>query len=373
MAGQFACNADPGQSDTTSTDASSGGSTDGASGGASSGGTGSGGSGSGGSGGSDRGSGGLGGFGTGAIWLSSGGAPDPGCAPDASTFPQGSGGAPSVLTLMEQLVPYQEWPALGGTVTGILYVNQGDDYGGAIDHLRDIRSPGGLQFYGFAADGSSPHWPFFESSGEGESFSPNREVMLADRQKVEFASALFGPQTPNPWGLAQEAYIVTLQVNDGGGSPSGVGFVVTDVTILSGTTEVPLNPAQTMAAAADLFALELQELEPELETLLAESFTKTAPTCGVLTETNLVGVWPIWQHEEKTLSLTFVHQHQRVWQYDWLISPGTVGIPPQRGQARHGHVVEYVARYDYDATGTLLATTSEGPIATDFPINTPIP
>ncbi|HOU93773.1 MAG TPA: hypothetical protein PLU22_22135, partial [Polyangiaceae bacterium] len=282
----------------------------------------------------------------------------------------GTGGAGAVgtggtATYTEQTVPFQEWSGPGASVTGVLFAYYSEAYGAALAWSRDPASGTPPVPYWFSSEGSSPYALYFPSSGEGINYLEDWTVSLASGAAVTYDAAMFTPETPNPWGLAADAHIVTLEVNDGRGSNGGLHFVATDVTVLDGTAAVPMDVVEVMASAAQDFDARVASLDAELTVALAQARDATAPPEDVeFTGSESQGVWPTWYPEPSTLALTFVHRRLENWgEMTGVVE--TPGMPPPYPEIwdYHYYGAEYVVRYVFAASGTALDTTEYGPAA----------
>jgi hypothetical protein len=282
----------------------------------------------------------------------------------------GSGGGP-----LERIVPFQLWKGPGATTTGILFTSSSMQYGSAIDWGRGIVASLPPQPYWFGSDGSSPYALYFPSSGEGVNFLSDWQVYDATGEVLRYDAAMFRPDTENPWGLSADAHIVTLEVNDGRGSNSGVHFVATDVTILDGTDEVPMNPLAVMREAKVDFDQRVADADAQISSELAAARAKTSPPSTVtFSASQAQGLWPTWRTLSKELELTFVHRRDESWQAPAPSTalPNMAGAapnpsvpilpPPRPSVVVYRYHTEYVVTYRFDASGGAIGKETHGPI-----------
>ena len=287
----------------------------------------------------------------------------------------GSGGGP-----IERLVPFQVWQGPGATVTGILFASSSTEYGSAVGWGRGIADSTPPQPYWFGSDGSSPYALYFPSSGEGVNFLPNWQVFDATGQALRYDAAMFRSDTSNAWGLSADAHIVTLEVNDGRGSNSGVHFVATSVTILDGTQDVPMDPVAVMRATKLDFDQRVAGVDAEFRVELEAARAKTAPPATVTFDASRAqGLWPTWRTTNQQLELTFVHRRDESWRILMQTlpnmsgaapNPGAPMVPPRPVTLVYRYHAEYVVTYRFDANGEAISTQVHGPTAIVDPTTT---
>jgi hypothetical protein len=274
---------------------------------------------------------------------------------------------------LERVVPYQLWTGPEATVTGILFAMASNEYAPTLDWMRNIVANQPPQPYWFGSDGSSPYALYFPSSGEGLNFLDDWTVPLANGRTTTYDAAMFTPQTNNPWGLSKDAHIVTLEVNDGRGSNSGVHFVATDVTVLDGTPEVPMDPVAVMREASADFEQDVASSEASIDAELAAARESAAPPASAtLTESRAQGLWPTWRTQSNQLELTFVHRRDEIWRtpaetgaFPGMPNPAPSPIPQPPPGSRANHVyrcrVEYLITYLIEADGETSDVRTYGP------------
>ena len=174
---------------------------------------------------------------------------------------------------------------------------------------------------------------------------------------------------------------MTLEVNDGRGSNGGVHFVATDVTILDGTDEVPMNPLAVMRAAKLDFDQRVADVDAQIIAELAAARVKTSPPATVTFNASQVqGVWPTWRTVSSQLELTFVHRRDESWRIPAQTAalPNMAGaapnvpipMPPRPSTLVYRYHAEYVVTYRFDASGEALGTESYGPTGIVDPTRT---
>jgi hypothetical protein len=274
---------------------------------------------------------------------------------------------------IERVIPFQEWKGPGATTTGILFAMSSTEYGSAIDWGRSVVANLPPQPYWFGSDGSSPYALYFSSSGEGVNFLANWQVYDASGQALYYDAAMFMPDTDNTWGLSADAHIVTLEVNDGRGSNSGVHFVATAVTILDETAEVPMNPLAVMRATKLDFDQRVAAADGQIIAELAAARDETSPPATVTFRASQVqGLWPTWRTLNKQLELTFVHRRDESWRVPVQNGslPNMADAAPNRAAPIpmpaprvlvYRYHVEYLVTYRFDASGEAIGTETHGP------------
>jgi hypothetical protein len=126
----------------------------------------------------------------------------------------------------------------------------------------------GKAAYSFSFDGSSPYSVYFEATGHGE----NRlEQWSTGNLPRPYNVERFHHDTKNSWHLSKRVHLVQVEVNDGDGQAfSGIHFVATDVGVLEGTAEFPLDVEASMAEVTREFDQLLQKKSQALQSTLTK-------------------------------------------------------------------------------------------------------
>lgn len=292
---------------------------------------------------------------------SSGGSGGVGSGGVGGIIPAAGGAFVSVedLSLSERLVPFQDWRKPGASVTGILLAAGSEIYSTAVMWNQEPAFHQSDGTYTFSYEGSSPYAIYFPSMGEGENYLEDWNVTLGDGEVVQYDAAAFGPHTENAWGLYRDAYIATVEVNDGRGSDGQVTFVVTDVTILDETEEVPMRSIDVITEASEDFNGELAGAQASIDALFssARAETEAPPAIDFDTSEPRQGVWPNLELEAGTLTLTFLFQQSESWSQSRGFDSGTEGTPPMEIFESHYYLVEFASVYRYALDGALLDKT----------------
>jgi hypothetical protein len=230
-----------------------------------------------------------------------------GAAPTATDEPAGA--------VLINEVPYQSWAPLPGKVVGLL-VSATSPWGAQIDWTRNLSTVGGSatadgRVYWFLADRRSPQVLYFESKGEGRNFLEQWSVPLADGGAATYDAAMFGPSTPNRFGLFGDVHLVEVEVNGGRGAAAGLHFVATDVRVLDGASAGGLVPAQALTLARQRFEQLVVDRRADVEARLDEAKRAARPAVGAETTVVNEGMFPTWDHEDQTLEVLFLRQVRR--------------------------------------------------------------
>lgn len=285
--------------------------------------------------------------GSGAGGLSSGGGSSGG------TNSGGSGGAPVLLDPAEDLGP---------TVRGLLFSDKSDVYGWA-QSSTPFGQDDDPQVYFFATNGRL-FTLFFPAANEtdGLTYHEGLSVRLPNGETAEYNVTYRGPGSADALGLYADAYIATLEVNDGRGNDGRANFVVTDATIESGAPPFTLDPVLTMGEAKAEFLAALAEVKEEVESLLMDGRASTAaPEDTVFSQSSGYQLRPNWDDERGVLIARFTYSARESWDEFVRHDPGTTGIPPHDIYQTRSYYVEYEKTYEFDSAGALLGTTEEPP------------
>ncbi len=288
---------------------------------------------------------------------------------------------PNTMTptgLLEELIPFQEWPALGADQVGLLYEGQLNEFY-AFSHGRGAGENQQSDRYRFAANGSSPYVLYFESTGDGFNFLQNWRVPTNDGgEDAVYDAAQFGPADLNRWGVSKPAHLVRMTINDGRGG-TGLHFVGTDAELLDGTAEYPLDTTQVLAdaaaQAAALFDAEAFAAAVEAEGEAAKAELDN-PDAGMHEPAgSVLGFLPSWNEDEQTLSVIFVQREAGQWvEYGAMVTdnvncpPGApcAQPPPTYEATISAYGLEQAVVYTFSSAGELTDEASYPPQPVPF-------
>ncbi len=273
-------------------------------------------------------------------------------------------------SLLSNLVPFQQWPPLGAEAVGLLFSATNEQYGVAFDHSRGfyaVTAPENTN-YRFSINGSSPYVVYFEAeAGEGTNFLSQWQVPGTGDADVVYDVAQFGPDDIGRWGLTSPVHLVRVEVNGGVGSANSVHFVPTDVEVLDGTDEYPLDPFEAFVThrqmADEMFgAAEFVSMFEERRLALERDGAEYVDLG------DQVQIFPSWMNDTDTLRLIFMHRHTGAWESMELVEMQCPECPPGAPCAfcDPGPVnqlvstrlaVEEAVVFEVDKTGETLGTT----------------
>jgi hypothetical protein len=196
------------------------------------------------------------------------------------------------------LVPFQHWLPVPGRVVGLLFARGAQPWGGSLSYGRGSDTGTERTEYAFSFDRSSPYALYFASDGRGFNFLSDWGVPLPDGSTARYDAAMFGPETPDPWGLDRPAHLVELEVNDGRGGrggPTGLHFVVTGARVIDGSDECPVPAEQLLVDLRRRFDETARRHEADLGGWLADA-----------SPVRRVAVWPTWMRDDETIEALFV-------------------------------------------------------------------
>jgi hypothetical protein len=264
------------------------------------------------------------------------------------------------------LVPFQEWHELPGTVTGLIWMAGPQAWGAGYEHFGGPSQQGDRDEYKFGVDGTSPYAVYFVSDGRGYNYLTN----WSGGGRGAFDAAMFDCDTPNAWGLSRRAHVVEVDVNGRQGAPPGVHFVVTNARVLDGTSAFPPRADEVLLALRRRFDAVLADERPELDGLYASAARAAGGEYSFGARTNdPIGVFPTWRRDAQAMEVVFTAGSSGVGR-----GPSTQGMDqcphcppgapcmrcdPSSFQLTPTAVVKvtFAVRYRVDARGLIVAET----------------
>lgn len=277
--------------------------------------------------------------------------------------------------LLEELIPFQQWPDLESEAIGLLYVGRLHAQMHAFDHGLFAKESEQSDRYRFGANGSSPYVLYFESSGDGYNFLPDFSVPIAEGGEATYEAAQFGPDDLARWDVSKPVHLVKLDVNDGQGG-SRLHFVATGAEVLDGSAEYPFDPTELISdaavAAGQTFGISGFDLMLEVERDQAELALGSSAEQSVELEmvSSVTGFWPTWDEAEQRLRVVFAQREAAQWVALGELVTDAPDCPPGAPCALpepmvHATVssfgLEQAIVYEFDASGRQVDRTEHPP------------
>jgi len=220
-------------------------------------------------------------------------------------------------------IPYRNHQVLKGTAIGIL-VTDGQPV------LSNEGRFGPADQLVFATNGASYRWVYVPSENGS---MKNLQVPVGVEGNVQIFPSLdmANPKSVAPWGIKQPYSLVEVQVNNGQGSPAGDSFVATNMKVLDGTKDYPIQTTDIVKELKKRYADYVKEKEKAIEaemTVAAGKYLKGRKATGPRERSELMFL--TWMPESKTLQ---AHFRTKVSDgaYTWVeggVRPGPFPLPP---------------------------------------------
>lgn len=167
-------------------------------------------------------------------------------------------------------LPYRRHAVLPGKVVGLLVHK-------AQPILSTEGRSGPPDQVCFAADGNSYRWVYLPTFQNPR--ITNLQVPVGNKGEIDIYPSLDMANLPAlaGWGVRRPVTLVEVEVNQGKGSPAIDSFVATNVRVLEGTKEYPLQVVDAVAEAEKRFEKLLQDKKAVFEKALSEVQKKTLP------------------------------------------------------------------------------------------------
>lgn len=275
---------------------------------------------------------------------------------------------PQVVAVWQRsdLVPFQSWIELPGSVVGMIWMAGPQAWGAGYEHSATPSQQASRDEYKFGVDGTSPYAVYFQSDGRGFNFLRG----WSGGGRGVFDAAMFSATTPNPWGLSRRAHIVEVDVNARQGAPAGPHFVVTGARVLDGTSAYPPLADEVLIALRQRFDAVLGDERPELEGLYSSGVRSIgAPYAFGPPTAEPVGVFPTWRRDAGAIEVVFTSGARGEGRGATTTQAADcphcpLGAPCMRCDPRPLDVTQtatvkvgYAIRYRVDARGLIVAET----------------
>lgn len=281
---------------------------------------------------------------------------------------------------LKDLVPFQSFPAVPGSLVGIIWSGGQQPWGSGYNHGALPASSIERSDYKFGVDGSSPYAVYFASDGRGYNFLQNWAVPVpagasGPARTANYNAAMFNAKTPNTWGLSRLAHVVEVDVNDKQGG-IGIHFVITNARVIDGTSAFPPRADDVLLGLRPRFNAYLATQEDVIRGKL-ESAVNAQPKSFRFGPrvVSVVGVFPTWNTAKQAMEVLFtrVSSHTGQGARSSMSNP-CPPCPPGAPCARcdeHQMMpapaleisVPTAVRYLVDKSGTVIAETRYLPTA----------
>ncbi|HMF19688.1 MAG TPA: hypothetical protein VKE98_20955 [Gemmataceae bacterium] len=195
-------------------------------------------------------------------------------------------------------IPYRNHQVLKGTAIGILLTDGQPVLG------NEGRSGPSDQLV-FATGGGSYRWVYVPT---GNGTIRNLQVPVGDQGNSQTFPSLdmANPKSVAQWGIKQPYSLVEVQVNNGQGSPAGDSFVATNMKVLDGTKDYPINTTEVVQALKKRYAEYVKEKGKMIDAAMTEAavkYLKGRKATGPREQSELMFL--TWLPESKTLQAHF--------------------------------------------------------------------
>lgn len=206
--------------------------------------------------------------------------------------------APTEVKDRKSFIPYRNHQVLKGTAIGILLA----DGQPVLTNEGRFGPPNQLVF---ATGGGSYRWVYVPS---GNGSMRNLQVPVGEKGNVQIFPSLdmANPKSVAQWGIKQPYNLVEVQVNTGQGSPAGDAFVATNMKILDGTKDYPIQTTEVVNDLKKRYAAYVKEQGKAIEaamTAAAGKYLKGRKATGPREKSELM--YLTWLPESKTLRAHF--------------------------------------------------------------------
>jgi hypothetical protein len=136
----------------------------------------------------------------------------------------------------------------------------------------------------------------------------NLQVPAGEKGNVQIFPSLdmANPKSVAPWGIKQPYSLVEVQVNNGQGSPAGDSFVATNMKVLDGTRDHPIQTTEVVQNLKKRYAEYVKEKSKAIEAAMTEAaakYLKRRKSTGPREQNELMFL--TWMPESKTLIAHF--------------------------------------------------------------------
>jgi len=205
---------------------------------------------------------------------------------------------PAEIKDRKGFIPYRNHQVLKGTAIGILLTDGQPVLG------NEGRSGPSDQLV-FATGGGSYRWVYVPT---GNGTIRNLQVPVGDQGNTQTFPSLdmANPKSVGGWGIKQPYSLVEVQVNNGQGSPAGDSFVATNMKVLDGTKEYPINTTEVVQALKKRYAEYVKEKGKAIDAAMTEAagkYLKGRKATGPREQNELMFL--TWLPETKTLQAHF--------------------------------------------------------------------
>jgi hypothetical protein len=205
---------------------------------------------------------------------------------------------PAEIKDRKAFIPYRNHQPLKGTAIGILLA----DGQPVLGNEGRFGPPDQLVF---STGGGSYRWVYVPS---GNGSTKNLQVPVGEKGNMQIFPSLdmANPKSVAQWGIKQPYNLVEVQVNTGQGSPAGDSFVATNMKILDGTKDYPIQTTEVVNDLMKRYAAYVKEQGKAIEAAMTEAagkYLKDRKATGPREKSELM--YLTWLPDRKTLRAHF--------------------------------------------------------------------